>query len=230
MALTFPTNMLANKPYVYLDESGTPLKIEVYVKGPQTGAAYALQASGAPQNSNTYLLTLTLTTVTTGSQVVKTIIDCSTLNGFSSTNFSKIVVRVVYQNNMVGRTTIIIGAYDFDAVDYKLFSYLQFIRTGTLKYHGLLELGPDELSQVNISQPSNPVGNQSDFIMRLNVNVVQANIYTNAVTPHFTYEIGSADGYDPTTYETLELRVDGSNPKKTKGSTTDSEADASGDD
>lgn len=227
MALSFPTTMLTLKPYVYLDETPNAFAVEVYVKGPQN-YAYTINYTAVPHNSNTYLIKLILSGNTQGNPVSKISLPQHSLPGLQS-GHTKIIVLVMQGNNIIGRTTVTRNAAGFDSNDYKLFTYLQFQQTGSLKYHGYVEMGSDELNDMILY--NGQVQTRNAPLLELSVNAVPGPgaQHTAPENLHFTFNIGAAENYDPSTYDTLEMRVNGSTPKTTKGSTTDSEADASGD-
>lgn len=221
--------MVVNKPYVYLNEAVNPPQLEVIVQAGQTGN-FRLISTGVPGNNGVYFVDVELTQSASGSPQPKASIPYTRLSGYS--NQTKIMVRLKQNGVTLGRTFVVAGQQGFESDTYKLFSYLQFVRSGTLTYHGFIDLGTDAGNIAKLDVNSTGAINLANAPIYEILLSISIGVASTTAPPYliFSYNINNTEYYDPSTFETISMLVTGDAPKKTKGSTTDSEADASGDD
>lgn len=222
--------MLPLKPFIWLDETGTNPKIEIKVQctSGQNNLILSQTGNGQSNGSSVYVVTFTLTSGNTGNPGGG--IQNGSFDFANATNYTgqkKIIVRTVDPlDNLKGRTTVFLGQIPthFLASPCKVFCYLKFINSAEVRQYIYVDFAGHQNINSLSAPPTVNLSSPPKFCLVYNGTNLQNQVNED------NFLLNSGNNYDPSTFDQVEVSIMYNGKLEGKGTTTDSEADASGDD
>lgn len=222
--------MLPLKPFVWLNETGTYPIIEIKVQctSGQNNLILSQSGSGQSNGSSVFVITFTLSpgnTANPGGGIQNGAFDFANATNYSGQK--KIIIRTVDPlDNLKGRTTVFLAQNPahFITSPCKVFCYLKFINSAEVRQYIYVDFAGHQSINSLSTPPTINISNSPKYSLLYNGTNLQNPINED------NFLLNTGNNYDPSTYDQVEVSIMYSGRLEGKGTTTDSEADASGDD
>lgn len=207
------------KPYGWINESSSTKKVEYFINLVTATTEYKVNnVIPSTPDSNTILLTC-LVSPGSGPDVYS---GSYNIPGSSSAN--KVIIVVMQDTTLKGKVVMRLNVNHFLSNPIKPFCWIKLISVSNTEVYSYIDL-----TAQNFSLSTSPTITTDSANHRITLEYTLNSISGSGIEEERVFNLS---GYDPSTYEFVEINVKtpSGSTSKGKGTTSQSESDSSGDD